>query len=159
MGLLLNIITQTDKICSGADLAKAEGSLTKLLCDQIFTLPIHWAKATAFPDNATHAVDFGPGALSGIGGLTARNWEGRGIRTLVVGDKGKGDLELYRATKVQYDEWWRKKFAPKLVRTAYVHPAPLILAFGTHTPAEMASLSWTRHSRVSWARRRLWSLA
>ena len=91
--------------------------MTRALCDQIITLPIHWAKATDFPESATHAVDFGPGALSGIGSLTARNWEGRGIRTLVIGDKGKGDLELYRADKVKYDEWWSKKFAPALVRT------------------------------------------
>ncbi|KAH7106327.1 fatty acid synthase [Auriculariales sp. MPI-PUGE-AT-0066] len=103
---------------TGSDLGTWETSLTQLLCDQIFTLPIHWTKATAVPDDATHAIDFGPGALSGIGGLTARNWEGRGIRTIVIGDKGKGDLELYRASHVQYDDWWRKKFSPKLVRTA-----------------------------------------
>jgi fatty acid synthase subunit alpha len=102
----------------GADLAECGASLTQILCDQIFTLPIHWAKASAFPEDATHAIDFGPGGLSGIGGLTARNWEGRGIRTLIVGDKGKGDLELYRASHVKYDEWWRNKYAPKLVRTA-----------------------------------------
>ncbi|KZW02887.1 fatty acid synthase [Exidia glandulosa HHB12029] len=101
----------------GSDLRDVATSLTRSLCDQIFTMPIHWTKATAFPENATHAVDFGPGALSGIGSLTARNWEGRGIRTLVIGDKGKGDLELYRADKVKYDEWWSKKFAPALVRT------------------------------------------
>ncbi|KAH7093843.1 hypothetical protein BKA62DRAFT_761063 [Auriculariales sp. MPI-PUGE-AT-0066] len=79
---------------------ETETSLTQLLCDQIFTLLIHCSKATAIPEDATHAIDFGPGALSGIGGLTARNWEGRGIRTIVIGDKGKGDLELYRASHV-----------------------------------------------------------
>jgi fatty acid synthase subunit alpha, fungi type len=102
----------------GSDLRTSDESLTKLLCDQIFILPIHWTKATALPEDATHAIDFGPGGLSGIGGLTARNWEGRGIRTIIIGDKGKGDLELYRASHVQFDDWWRKKFAPKLVRTA-----------------------------------------
>ncbi|KAJ2969987.1 hypothetical protein NUW54_g12837 [Trametes sanguinea] len=64
---------------NGSDLRSTEGSLTRALCDQIFTLPIHWAKATAFPETATHAVDFGPGGLSGIGPLTARNLEGRAV--------------------------------------------------------------------------------
>ena len=84
------------------------GSITKLLGDQIFTLPIHWTSATAFPETATHAIDFGPGGLSGIGPLTSRNLEGRGVRVIVVGDKGKGDVELYNARDVRYEDWWAK---------------------------------------------------
>ncbi|KAI0069452.1 hypothetical protein K474DRAFT_1574063, partial [Panus rudis PR-1116 ss-1] len=57
---------------TGADLRTLKGSLTKSLCDQIFTLPIHWTKATNFPETATHAIDFGPGGLSGICPLTSR---------------------------------------------------------------------------------------
>ncbi|KAG6824521.1 hypothetical protein H0H92_006613 [Tricholoma furcatifolium] len=41
------------------------------------------------------AIDFGPGDLSGIGPLIARNLEGRGVRVIVAGNRGKGDAELY----------------------------------------------------------------
>ncbi|KAF8577776.1 fatty acid synthase [Ramaria rubella] len=102
----------------GSDLRKLSTSLTRSLCDQIFTQPIHWTEATRFPPTATHAVDFGPGGLSGIGSLTARNLEGRGVRVIVVGEKGKGGSELYDAEKVKFEEWWSKKFAPRLVRTS-----------------------------------------
>lgn len=101
----------------GSDLRSVE-SLTKSLCDQIFTMPIHWTKATAFPDTATHAVDFGPGGLSGIGGLTARNLDGRGVRMIIIGEKGKGSSELYTCSGVKYESWWSKKFSPQLVKTA-----------------------------------------
>ena len=102
---------------SGADLRKIDTSLTKALCDQIFTMPIHWAKATDFPKTATHAVDFGPGGLSGIGPLTARNLDGRGVRVIVVGDKSKGTVELFDAQSVRQEVWWSKKYAPSLVKT------------------------------------------
>lgn len=94
-------------------------SITRSLCDQIFTSPIKWSAATNFPETATHAVDFGPGGLSGIGPLTARNLDGRGIRVIVIGDRGKGDAELYDSQNIQYEEWWSKKWGPRLVRTRY----------------------------------------
>ena len=72
------------------------------------------------PESATHAIDFGPGGLSGIGGLTARNWEGRGIRTLIVGEKGLRGAELYTSNAVKYVEWWAKKYSPALLRTRFV---------------------------------------
>jgi fatty acid synthase subunit beta len=97
-----------------------EGSIIRSLCEQICTAPLHWAKATNFPENATHAIDIGPGALSGIGPLTARNLDGRGVRVVVVGDKGKGDAELYDSLNVKYEDWWSKKFSPSLVCTGYV---------------------------------------
>ncbi|EEB93555.1 hypothetical protein MPER_07767, partial [Moniliophthora perniciosa FA553] len=56
----------------GSDMRSLKGSIARCLCDQIFTSPIHWTKATNFPDSATHAIDFGPGGLSGIGPVTAR---------------------------------------------------------------------------------------
>lgn len=46
----------------------------------ILTSPIHWSKATNSSENATHAIDFGPGGFSGIGPLTAKNFDGRGVR-------------------------------------------------------------------------------
>ncbi|KAI0360181.1 fatty acid synthase [Trametes cingulata] len=103
---------------NGTDLRSTEGSLTRALCDQIFTLPIHWSKATDFPETATQAVDFGPGGLSGIGPLTARNLEGRGVRVIVAGDKAKGPAELYDAQSIKTEQWWAKKFSPRLVKTS-----------------------------------------
>ena len=97
------------------------GSITKLLGDQIFTLPIHWTTATAFPDTATHAIGFGPGGVSGIGPFTARSFEGRGLHVVVVGDRGKGDVELYNARHVRFEDWWAKKYAPRLVRTRFAY--------------------------------------
>ncbi|KAJ3540249.1 hypothetical protein NM688_g6254 [Phlebia brevispora] len=102
----------------GSDLRAHSGSLTRALCDQIFTMPIHWAKATGFPESATHAVDFGPGGLSGIGPLTARNLDGRGVRVIVIGDKAKGAAEFFDAQNIKREDWWSKKYAPKLVKTS-----------------------------------------
>ncbi|KAF9490473.1 fatty acid synthetase alpha subunit [Pleurotus eryngii] len=104
----------------GTDLSELPSttSLTRELCDQIFTKPIHWSIATNFPDTATHAIDFGPGGLSGIGPLTARNLDGLGVRVIVVGDKTKGDADLYDAKTVKHEECWSKKWAPKLVKTS-----------------------------------------
>jgi len=104
---------------SGSDMRDLESSFTRSLCEQIFTLPIHWAKATDFAESATHAIDFGPGGLSGIGPLTARNFDGRGIRVIVVGDKGKGDAELYSSVGANYEEWWSKRWSPNLIRSRY----------------------------------------
>jgi hypothetical protein len=41
--------------------------------------------------------------MSGIGRLSARNFDGRSIR-VIVGDKGKGDAELYDSQKGIYEE-------------------------------------------------------
>ena len=117
------LIYHTDRILThdiGDDLRHLSTSLTQSLCDQIFTQPIHWTLATQFPETATHAIDFGPGGLSGIGPLTARNLEGRGVRVLVVGEKGKGGAELYDSREVKYEQWWEKKWAPALVKTRFV---------------------------------------
>ena len=114
--LLISLLT---RCLSGSDMRKLSTSVTRSLCDQIFTSPIQWSAATNFPKTATHAVDFGPGGLSGIGPLTARNLDGRGVRVVIVGDKGKGDSELYDSQNVRYEEWWSKKWGPQLVRTRY----------------------------------------
>ncbi|KZT01368.1 fatty acid synthase [Laetiporus sulphureus 93-53] len=103
---------------TGSDLRGLTTSLTRSLCDQIFTLPLHWADATNFPETATHAIDFGPGGLSGIGPLTARNLNGRGVRVIVVGDKAKGTAELFDAQEIRHEVWWSRKFMPRLVKTS-----------------------------------------
>ncbi|TFY80295.1 hypothetical protein EWM64_g3715 [Hericium alpestre] len=102
----------------GSDLRDLKTSLTRSLCDQVFIHPIHWLKATDFPETATHAIDFGSGGISGIGPMTARNLEGRGVRVIVAGDKGKGDAELYSVRGVKYEQSWIKKWSPSLVKTS-----------------------------------------
>lgn len=96
------------------------GSDLRTLCDQIFTKHIHWSTATNFPETPTHAIDFGPGGLSDIGLLTSRNLSGRGVCVIVIGERGKGDAELYDVQKVNYEERWSKKWGPALVRTRQV---------------------------------------
>jgi fatty acid synthase subunit alpha, fungi type len=75
--------------------------LTRSICDQIFTKPLHWPKATDLPQRATHAIDFGAGGVSGIGQLTARNLDGRSIHIIVLGEKGKGNSEFYSVCGVK----------------------------------------------------------
>ncbi|KAM0752633.1 fatty acid synthase [Meredithblackwellia eburnea MCA 4105] len=96
--------------------------LVKSLFNQIFTSPIYWAsKATDFPKTATHVVDFGTGGASGIGSLCVRNWEGRGIRTIMLGNRGDGagaGKEAWMAGEIARETRWTERFQPRLVRTA-----------------------------------------
>jgi hypothetical protein len=92
-------------------------SLTASLCDQIFVEPIHWTKACNFPPTATHAIDFGPGGTSGIGPLTGRSLEGRGVRVVLIGAKGKAGSELFDAKNVKRESVWAKEWCPRLVKT------------------------------------------
>jgi fatty acid synthase subunit alpha, fungi type/fatty acid synthase subunit beta, fungi type len=103
----------------GSDMLELKSSITRSLCDQIFTSPIHWPKATNFSETATHVIDFGPGGLSGVGSLTARNLDGRhgGVRVIITGDRGKGDAELFNSLDIKYESCWNKKCAPGLVQT------------------------------------------
>jgi fatty acid synthase subunit beta len=103
---------------AGSDLRQVPTSLTASLCDQIFVKPIHWVKTCNFPASATHAVDFGPGGNSGIGFLTGRALEGRGVRIVVVGEKGKAAAEFYDARTVKRESTWATEWRPRLVKTA-----------------------------------------
>ncbi|KAL0065236.1 fatty acid synthase alpha subunit Lsd1 [Marasmius tenuissimus] len=102
----------------GSDMRSSTVPIARSLCDQIFTSPIHWSKATNFPDSSTHAVDFGPGGLSGIGPLTARNEDGRGLRVITLGERGKGDAEFFDSLNVQHEDNWSSKWSPGLVKTS-----------------------------------------
>ena len=70
-------------------------SVTRFLSDQIFTSPVHWDIATGFPKDATHVVDFGPGGVDGIDPPATCNLEGRGVRVIILGDKGHGEVEIF----------------------------------------------------------------
>jgi len=127
--------------------------LTRSICDQIFTRPLHWPKATDLPEGATHAIDFGAGGISGIGPLTARNLDGRGVRVIVIGEKGKGDAEFFSIHGVKVEPSWVKKWTPSLVKT---RSAPLIdMRFDFLTflflALVMARFTLTHRSPVFWA--------
>jgi fatty acid synthase subunit beta len=61
-----------------------------------------------------------PADPSGISPLTARNFEGHGVRVIVLGEKGKGGAELCDSKNVKYEDWWTKKRTSKLVKTRWV---------------------------------------
>ena len=96
---------------------RSAASISTSLADQIFTKHIHWGVACNFPSTATHCVDFGPGGASGVGFLVSRVTEGRGVRVVLVGDKGKSAAELYDSVKIRREPVWAKEWSPKLVRT------------------------------------------
>ncbi|GJN90263.1 hypothetical protein Rhopal_003264-T1 [Rhodotorula paludigena] len=106
----------------GSDMRQlGAASLLESVFTQIFTSPIYWAaKATDFPATATHALDFGTGGASGIGSLCVRNWEGRGIRTIMLGNRGTGVGAGKEAwgNAVPTEAKWDERFRPRLVRTS-----------------------------------------
>lgn len=103
----------------GSDMRQydARTSIVKSLCDQIFTQPIHWDKATDVTTTTTACVDFGTGGLSGIGGLTARNLEGRGVRIIIASGVHPNSAELYDTKQVRREKKWVDDFQPRLIKT------------------------------------------
>lgn len=55
-------------------------TLVNLIC----TRHVHWNPAVQ-ATHSTHIIDFGPGYSSGIGSLTFRNLEGRGVQVAFAG--------------------------------------------------------------------------
>ncbi|KAJ3768531.1 MaoC like domain-containing protein [Lentinula raphanica] len=41
---------------------------------------------------------------------------GKGVRVIVIGERGKGDAELYDAKAIQREENWSEKYTPRLVK-------------------------------------------
>jgi fatty acid synthase subunit alpha len=100
----------------GSDLRTQTGLLTRSVCDEILPQPLHWPKTTDLSQCATHAVDFDAGGVSGIGPLTARNLDGRGVRVIVIGEKGKGHAEFYSVRGMKSEQSWIKKSTLSLVK-------------------------------------------
>lgn len=98
----------------------SEISITRSLTEQIFVQPIHWCKTTDFPDSITHVVDFGPGGTSGIGPLTARTLDGRGMRVVMFGNRTKDGAEFFDSQNVIREQRWSTKWSPRLIKTRQV---------------------------------------
>jgi fatty acid synthase subunit beta len=104
---------------------KDEDNIVPCLVEMICQQPVLWEKAIAMPD-ATHILDFGPGGLSGIGGLTSRIKDGTGVRVVLAGtmngtntEVGYKDEVFARNTQdVKYNTDWAQRFGPKLARTS-----------------------------------------
>jgi len=113
--------TETGRDLRSDSTIHGEGSLVEELFDQIFQRPIHWNVATTFNNDATHVVDFGTGGQSGIGSLTARESEGKGLRVVIAstGTNGRKIEEVYSSTTLKKENKWMGKFGPKLVRTRH----------------------------------------
>ncbi|PLW42844.1 hypothetical protein PCANC_06854 [Puccinia coronata f. sp. avenae] len=107
---------------TGDDMRAEKRGFLESLADQIFTRPIKWTQACAFPDDTTHIIDFGLGALSGIGSLVARNTEGKGQRIVFAGlpASGQGNKimnEVYDSTQIIREQRWSEKYKVRLVKT------------------------------------------
>lgn len=111
----------------GKDLRGESGpdNILPELVRMITNLPVHWEKATIFPD-ATHVLDFGPGGISGLGVLTHRNKDGTGVRIILAGAMEGTNTEVgYKPElfdrdeehAVKYAENWVKEHGPKLIKT------------------------------------------
>jgi fatty acid synthase subunit beta len=112
---------------TGKDLRKSAAgpSIISELVHMITKLPVHWEKATVFPD-VTHVLDFGPGGISGLGVLTHRNKDGKGVRVILAGAVEGTNHEVgYKPELFDRDEEHAVKYAvnwvtehgPKLVKT------------------------------------------
>lgn len=106
----------------GSDLRQPKDSSSGLaqdLCDLICTQPIHWVHATTYDRTVSHVVDFGPGGVSGIGSLIAREQEGTGLRVVFAsaGTAGRGNEETYSSSVLRVEPRWSEKFTPRLIRT------------------------------------------
>ncbi|KAG8724432.1 3-oxoacyl-[acyl-carrier-protein] synthase [Ceratobasidium sp. 395] len=135
--------------------------------EQVFSDP------AAFPDTATHAIEFGPGGMSDIGSLTVRDLDGRGVRVVIVGDKGKSGAEVYDATntsdgKIQLDTTFSRLLGKPPIMVAGMTPATVetgfvsaVLRAGYHVelaggehynagaPAPRSPKSWRKSQQAS----------
>ena len=109
---------------TGEDLSRRQGNIVPELVRMITEEIVDWPAATQFT-SATHIIDFGPGGASGIGMLTNRNKEGRGVR-VILADRLDGpnsavgyrsELFTRQRSEVRYGADWAKDYAPRLIQT------------------------------------------
>ena len=112
---------------TGEDLrAQQDGDIVPDLVRMITQDPVNWETATVF-DSATHILDFGPGGISGLGVLTKRNKDGKGVHVILAGAMDGTNAEVgYKPELFDRDEEhavryavdWVKEHGPKLVKTS-----------------------------------------
>ena len=114
--------TKDGKDLRGCD----EANIVPELIRMITFSALHWKPATAFP-GATHILDFGPGGALGIGFLTQKIKDGRGVRTIsATSMDGHGSNtqmgskeELFDRSAehpVKYATDWLQEFGPRVMR-------------------------------------------
>jgi len=112
---------------TGEDLRESASgsSIVPDLVRLITSLTVEWEKATVFK-GATHVLDFGPGGVSGVGVLTHRNKDGKGVRVILAGAVEGTNSEVgYKPELFDRDEEhavryavnWVKEHGPKLAKT------------------------------------------
>lgn len=107
---------------TGHDLRESEAkSIVPALVKMILCQIDDWPLSTGFKA-ATHAVDFGPGGLSGVGSLLSRNKEGTGLRVILAGLSGSatpeiGDMGELLSAKTTFSADWAERYSPRLIQT------------------------------------------
>ena len=110
----------------GEDLRQRQASsLVPELVRIVTSEVVDWHGSSSFPD-ATHVVDFGPGASAGAGALTHRNSLGSGVRVIVAGmcqnsgsDFGSRTELLDRdISSIQWSTNWLGRHGPSLVKAS-----------------------------------------
>ena len=108
---------------TGKDMTNLKDSLTYFLAEQITVLPVHWELATQH--KVTHMVDFGPGSVNGIGALTKKLKDGRGVNVLLASTLESNILGGLLDKSLLFDsdkdsvKWapdWVKEHRPRLVK-------------------------------------------
>ena len=110
----------------GADLRlRGQENVVPDIVRMILVQPLYWERASEFP-GATTILDFGPGGVDGVGGLTNKNKEGLGVRVMLASmlEGSNPDLgyksEIFDrdlAVKSFVKGTWSDQFAAHLVNT------------------------------------------
>ncbi|KAI0388453.1 fatty acid synthase beta subunit [Xylariaceae sp. FL0594] len=99
-----------------------------LLIELICLEPVNWEKAIEMP-GATHILDFGPGGIAGVAGLTSRIKQGTGVRVILATDLDPSTSSAgadigYKSEIFSRDEQhirhapnWSQLYKPRVVRT------------------------------------------
>ena len=111
----------------GSDL-RSNDNLTAVLTQQILSIPVDWP-AVSKSMKSSHAIDFGPGGISGCGNLIRHNLEGTGAQVIIATSSSPSSMlprsVIYdTVADVKRGVNWAEEFTPKLVRctsTGQVH--------------------------------------
>ncbi|KAG9240626.1 acyl transferase domain-containing protein [Calycina marina] len=111
---------------TGADLGSSAGNIIPEMVRMVTEKVVNWPSVTKKFSNATHLLEFGPGGPSGIGMLTSRNMNGRGVR-VILADRTQGtnttigyrpELLSRHEDNIVYGCDWQATFAPRVVQTS-----------------------------------------